>query len=126
MWPTSKPNLYQAVAKQQYIMSDLERWRQLFREEAQRCVQELRDVVDGRGPARCGVASLVKMPGVWWEMLGDAGEELLLQLEAQRKSDQAETASLRNHVEVAADAASRAFKQNREEAVLGNAWGKID
>ena len=32
-------------------MSDLERWRQLFREEAQRCVKELREVIeqDGRG-----------------------------------------------------------------------------
>lgn len=41
-----------AMPARQYIMSDLERWRQLFREEAQRCVQELRDVVeDGRGPA---------------------------------------------------------------------------
>ena len=31
-------------------MSDLERWRQLFREEAQRCVQELREVMEhGRG-----------------------------------------------------------------------------
>ena len=28
-------------------MSDLERWRQLFREEAQRCVEELREVLRG-------------------------------------------------------------------------------
>lgn len=34
-------------SRRQYIMSDLERWRQLFREEAQRCVQELREVLHG-------------------------------------------------------------------------------
>lgn len=147
-------------------MSDLERWRQLFREEAQRCVKELREVIeqDGRG-----------IPGERGDTRGidpqlGFGEELLLQLEAQRKTDQAETESLRSHVEellrlnsslrqaaldqssskeftklrgcvvdltkevqslmgtkrqehpielakVAADAASRAFKQNREEVV---------
>ena len=31
-------------------MSDLERWRQLFREEAQRCVKELREVIVEDGP----------------------------------------------------------------------------
>ena len=47
----------------QYIMSDLERWRQVFREEAQRCVQELRQTVEegrGRGGAERRVRGAVR------------------------------------------------------------------
>jgi len=146
-------------------MSDLERWRQLFREEAQRCVKELREVIVEDGPRG-------EKKGSWPVDGGQLsfGEELLVQLEAQRKTDQTETERLRSHVEellrlnsslrqtaldqlsskefaklrgclvdltkevqtlmgtkrqehpielakVASDAASRAFKQNREEVV---------
>eukprot|EP00913_Durusdinium_trenchii_P027313 g25624.t1 len=45
-----RPNTQSTTYLRQYIMSDLERWRQVFREEAQRCVQELRQTVEeGRG-----------------------------------------------------------------------------
>ncbi|CAK9058118.1 Uncharacterized protein SCF082_LOCUS31041, partial [Durusdinium trenchii] len=154
-----RPNTQSTTYLRQYIMSDLERWRQVFREEAQRCVQELRQTVEeGRGDVGMAEAGL------------GLGAELLSQLESGRRAEQAETERLRSHVEellrlnsslrqasldqlsskeigklkgcmvdltreiqdlmgtkrqehpmelakVAADAASRALKQNREEVV---------
>ena len=47
-------------------MSDLERWRQLFREESQKCVQELREVL--REESRGEEGGLQRLE---WRNLGD-------------------------------------------------------